>query len=102
MNKPKKNIEIELDYSEYYDFELVVNYEQNHNILIDVVLDSSDLYDFELTDDEINKNELIYMLPKCLNCSDAFLSLDSQYGFLLTDNYEYLELSGTGGRLMYH
>ena len=103
MNKVKKNnIELILDFSEFYDFELVTNYNQDENVLIDGILDLSEFYDFELTDEEINKNELIYLTPKCINCSDAILSLDSNYRFLLTDDYNFIEINGYGGLLMYH
>jgi len=69
---------------------------------IDIFLDYSEFYDFELTDEEINNNELIFLTQKCTRCLDIVLSLDSEYGFLLTDDYEYLEINGSGGRLMYH
>lgn len=97
MNLFKKNeIDIIIDNSEFYDFELV---DSIIDYGIDIILDNSDVFDYELTNDEINYENLTEMSPSCLDCDDIILSL--QFGFLLNDKYEYL-LTLDGEFLVYH
>jgi hypothetical protein len=117
----KKKIDIILDNSEFYDFELYTDLfdvkidiiiddsefydfiltDENIDESIDIILDLSEFYDFILTDVDIDINELVEMTPVCIDCDDAIVSLDSEYGFLLTDDYKYIE-TVDGGYLQYH
>lgn len=122
MNLFKKNeIDIIIDNSEFYDFELVdsiIDYgidiildnseffdiEITDSIIesnIDAIIDNSDVFDYELTNDEINYENLTEMSPSCLDCDDIILSLQNEFGFLLNDKYEYL-LTLNGVFLEYH
>ena len=93
-----KKINVTIDYSEYYDFELLNDVIEKN---IDVNLDLTEYYDFELSDVNIDLNSLIEMTPICIDCNDAITSIDGEYGFLLTDYYEYI-ITKDGGYLQYH
>lgn len=106
----KKEIDIIIDNSEFYDFELVdtnIDYgvdlvldnseffdlELTDSIIeynVDMVLDNSSFYDYELTNDDINYDDLTVMTPSCLDCDDLIISLQNEFGFLLNDEYKYL------------
>lgn len=68
---------------------------------IDIILDYSEYYDFELSDVDIDLNTLIEMRPICDNCNDAIVSLTSEYGFLLNDEQGYI-INKDGGFLEFH
>ncbi len=94
-----KKIDIIIDNSEYYDLELFND--DNNNNEIDIILDLSEYFDFELIDVDIDITELVEMFPICTDCGDAVVSLNSEFGFLLTDEYEYIE-TVDGNYLQYH
>jgi hypothetical protein len=84
-------VDLIIDNSEFYDFELVTTYEQEESLLIDITVDFSEFYDFILTDDDIDENELVFLKPVCIDCGDDVISLDNEYGFLQYDDLVYAQ-----------
>lgn len=84
------HVDLILDNSEFYDFKLVTTYEQENSILIDLIINFSEFFDYNITYDEIDENNLIFLKPICKDCNDDVISLDNEYGFLQYDDFIFM------------
>jgi hypothetical protein len=102
IRKGRTKLDIVLDYSEYYDYELVqpiicqldtridiselYDYELVDNIFgkVDIVLDYSEFYDYALGDNTI---DYIYIETGVTVLTGKFLITEDNYLFITEDNY---------------